>query len=167
VKRSISVVLICAALCLPMQAKDSYPQLGWTPDGRFHVLTHKNFVHPMRAVRYYLAYHHRSQVVNHLCFVGYSQKSSPHSPEGTAIAYVYWKEGNRLIFWPGTMEETPDFSLTIPAHDLGWEKDTVEREDQVYGDHLVTRAFWKSVVADCYAHGETLTVAPAKTPAPK
>jgi hypothetical protein len=167
VKRSISVVLICMALCLRTQAEDSYPKLSWKPDGRFQVLTHKNFAHPMRAVRYYLAYHHRAQVVNHLCFVGYSQKSSPQSPEETAIAYVYWKEGNRLIFWPGTMAQTPDFSLTIPAHDLGWEKDTVEKEDEVHGDHLVTRAFWKSVVADCSAHGETITVAPAKTSAPK
>ena len=116
----------------------------------------------MRAVRYYLAFHHRSQAMNHLCFVGYYQKPSPHSPEGTAIAYVYWKEGNRLIFWPGTTAETPDYSLTIPAHDLGWDKDTVEREDQLYGDHLITRAFWKSVVSDCYAHGETITVAPAE-----
>jgi len=161
-KAPISVVLICAALCLPIQAEDSYPEVGWKPDGRFPVLTHKNFVHPMRAVRYYLAFHHRSQVVNHLCFVGYYQKPSPRSPEGTAIAYVYWKEGNRLIFWPGTMAETPDYSLTIPAHDLGWDKDTVERKDQLYGDHLVARTFWKSVVADCDAHGDTITVTPTE-----
>lgn len=165
-KRISYPILMCMVFCcLRSYAEDRLPDFGrgeGNPDGRFLVLKNPNFSHYMRAVRYYLAYHHRSYAINHLCVVGYHLPSTQRSPAEGFVAYVHWKEGNRLIFWSGTSSATTDDSLTLPPNDLGWKDGTVMTDAEVHGNYLITRAFWRSIVADCDKNGEVITVNPSQ-----
>lgn len=89
----------------------------------------------------------------HFCAIGY------RDAEGT-VAWVHWREGDRLIFWLGRGDgSAPDDSLVLSNRKLDLKTDVVATEADVAGStYLVTRAWVAAKLADCAAKGDKYTI---------
>jgi hypothetical protein len=92
-------------------------------------------------------------LVNHFCAVGYVD------PDGDRHAWLYWKEGNKLILWePSSMPEYP-LSLCFSHRYLDLKKDVVKTLADVRGStYLVTQDWVNKTLADCAKHGDRFVV---------
>jgi hypothetical protein len=85
----------------------------------------------------------------HFCAIAY------RGPEGMN-AWVHWREGNRLIYWPGGASSE---SLRYSPRNLDLAKDVVASEADVAGStYLVTKAWVAAKLSDCAARGDHYTI---------
>jgi hypothetical protein len=95
----------------------------------------------------------------HFCIVGYDPGPDDNGVDGR-MAYVHWKEGNRLIGWTGIGD--PEYaadSIRFSPDNLDLTKDVVATDSEINSStYLVTQAWVDGVLADCAARGAEYTV---------
>ena len=160
-----SFFVIFFSLKMNMQAQEPFPNFRNMPDGHVSIKGNKFFVHPERTLRYYIKGTHWQNQVNHFCMVGYHFPAVPAEeiPEDLQ-AYVFWQEGNRLLLYEGIEQDDPEsqddlYWKSAISNEWNWNQDT-RNEDAYLGNHAVTKAWWTSVVRDCWKHGEFYTIQP-------
>jgi hypothetical protein len=94
-----------------------------------------------------------------LCVIGYVEKRSAASPI-TKIAWVHWREGNRLTLWEPAAKgfESKD-SLIRSRRDLDLTKDIAESAEAVGSStYLVSRHWFDAINKDCNKRGKTYLI---------
>lgn len=89
----------------------------------------------------------------HFCAIGY------RGPEGV-VAWVHWREANRLIFWLGKGDGSAAADALLRSNrNLDLNADVVATEADVAGStYLVTRAWVAAKLADCAAKGDKYNI---------
>jgi len=89
----------------------------------------------------------------HFCAIGYRGAEGP-------VAWVHWREGNRLIFWLGRGDGSDAADALLRSNrSLDLKTDVVATEADVAGStYLVTRAWVAAKLADCAAKGDKYTI---------
>jgi hypothetical protein len=94
-----------------------------------------------------------------LCVIGYVEKRSAASPT-TKIAWVHWREGNRLTLWEPAAKgfESKD-TLIRSRRDLDLTKDIAESAEAVGSStYLVSRNWFDAINKDCKKRGKTYLI---------
>ena len=175
IKSAINIMLLSnmlmALFVLRMYAQDTYPQFRDVPEHRFLVSKNTYYVNPKRTLRYYAGLFKKQNQINHFCIVGYhfSEDKRFNSPE-IEEAYGFWQEENQLFLYQAMGDGTgapADDSWKYAIHtSWDWNHDTRD-DDTNLGIHAVTKAWWTSVVRDCWKHGEFYTIQPLAKSKPK
>ncbi len=89
------------------------------------------------------------QAKHHFCVVGYDNGNN------AKLAYVYWREGQKLILWEGSrFPEYAAQSLILSRRQLDLTQDVVATEADIAGStYLVTKAWVAGVATDCAKQG--------------
>jgi hypothetical protein len=94
-----------------------------------------------------------------LCVIGYIEKRSAASPP-TKIAWVHWREGNRLTLWePAAKGFESKETLIRSRRDLDLTKDIAESAEAVGSStYLVSRNWFDAINKDCNKRGKTYLI---------
>ncbi len=127
----------------------------------FDVQNKAGFSPVQPALQAYLAQHNAKSGGQNICVIGYSLGDENPADKMTSdrapVAWVYWKEGQRLTYWgaaaPGFASK--DTLLRSPR-DLDLETDVVATlKDVGSSTYLVSSDWVKSIQDNCIVHGES------------
>ena len=154
-----------------MNAQEAFPEFADIPNHHFLVSQTPAFRLPKRTLRRYIETYKKQNQINHFCIVGYHFPENPrlNSPE-SYDAYGFWQEKNQLFLYQASgdaAEDPEDEGWKFAIHtSWDWNHDTRD-DDTNLGIHAVTKAWWTSVVRDCWKHGEFYTIQPLAKSKPK
>ncbi len=121
----------------------------------FNTKWDKSFGYARPALNKYLdAQPPLKQERQHFCIVGYD------NGQNVKQAYVYWREGQKLILWEGTrLPEYAAESIVNSRSQLDLTKDVVKSEADIAGStYLVTEAWVASIKNDCKKKGAKYSI---------
>lgn len=111
------------------------------------------------ALKSYLVAQDATKGQHHLCIIGYVEPISGGAGKNN-IAWVFWREGNRLTLWEPAAEgvELKD-SLKHSHRDLDIAKDVAARTDEVGGSTYKASVAWvEEVKNDCQKRGKSYEI---------
>lgn len=95
----------------------------------------------------------------HFCIIGYDPGPDDNGADGK-MAYVHWREGQRLILWNSVSDPAYfEDSIKWARSNLDLTKDVVATEADINGStYLVARAWVDEILRSCAARGAQYTV---------
>ncbi len=111
------------------------------------------------AIRAYLALHGAAKGLHHICVIGYVERSDGSADENK-IAWLHWREGNRLTLWEPAREggESKDL-LNHSRRDLDISKDVLATQDDIGSStYKVSYAWVDGVEKDCQKRGKSYVI---------
>ena len=111
------------------------------------------------ALESYLAAQDATKGQQTLCVIGYVEPKSDGAGKNN-VAWVYWREGNRLTQWePAAEGFEPKDSLKHSRRDLDLAKDVVAKpEDVGSSTYKVSSAWVADVKKDCQKRGKSYEI---------
>ena len=144
----VNCLLISSVACVAEPQKESF---------NVEKTTGYNPVAP--ALKSYLVGQDATKGQQHLCVIGYVEPTS----EGTGknkIAWVYWREGNRLTLWePAAEGFEPKDTLKHSRRDLDIAKDVTAKNEAVGSSTYKESFAWvEDVKKDCQKRGKSYEI---------
>jgi hypothetical protein len=157
--------LFSGAMCTAQETdfshlNDVYRRL---PVRYFDTTTDAKFSAPQLAMKMLLIYESKNQRTNHFCVIGYEWG------DGDRQAPVFWKEGEKIIWWDGGSSESRDDlnSIAVYAKRNILGKDTVDTADEIgTSTYLMLRSGVEAIIQDCTKNGNWYVIEPFKVPPP-
>jgi len=111
------------------------------------------------ALKSYLVAQEATKGPHHLCVIGYVEPISGGAGKDN-IAWVFWREGNRLTLWePAAEGFEPKDSLTHSRRDLDLVKDVTAKTEGVGSSTYKESIAWvEDVKKDCQKRGNSYEI---------
>ena len=111
------------------------------------------------ALKSYLVAQDATKGQHHLCVIGYVEPISD-SAEKNNIAWVFWREGNRLTLWePAAEGFEPKDSLKHSRRDLDIAKDVTTKTEEAGSSTYKESIEWaEDVQNDCQKRGQSYEI---------
>lgn len=110
------------------------------------------------ALKSYLVAQDATKGQQHLCVIGYVEPVSDGIGKNN-IAWVFWREGNRLTLWePAAEGFEPKDSLKHSRRDLGIAKDVTAKTEVGSSTYKESSAWVENVKKDCQKRGKSYEI---------
>ena len=146
---------ILSALTLAGAAASAAPR----PAETFVVDQEQGFKPVQPALESYLEGQVVREGVQHFCVVGYQAQRS-QAAETFKFAWVYWHEGQRLVYWePAGADVDSKETLILSRRDLNLRKDVVATDRELGSStYRIDRPWLNRLLADCRRHGQSFGI---------
>lgn len=147
-----------SALTLAGAAASAAPAAP-SPAQTFAVDQEPGFKPVQTALEAYLDGQMQREGVQHFCVLGY-QVQRPQDAEAFKIAWVYWHEGQRLVYWePAAADVDSKETLIRSRRDLNLRTDVVATERELGSStYRIAQPWLNRLLADCRRRGQSFEI---------